>query len=84
MESKHDCPWTGYCMDNTLLAPIWDFIRKPEPGMDYEALMRSCLDSWLEACVAECEYFQSEEYAREQLADLYHDTEYTIDGKAWS
>lgn len=60
-----DCPFTGFYMDDVLLQPIHDFIKKPLKYKHWtmEDLLQDCLNSWLIACDEDYEYCQSREYA---------------------
>jgi hypothetical protein len=72
------CPFTGYCMDESLLAPIREFIRKPD-GRTLEDLLTKCLWSWVDACREDAEYQVSFEYFVEHArANEY---EFTADGR---
>lgn len=41
-----DCPFTGYCGDEELLAPLREFMKRPSKHMTFEALMSACLEAW--------------------------------------
>lgn len=82
MEQETCCPWTGYCMDDTLLRPIREFIRKPEPGMDWEELVNDCLYAWVHACSADMESIYEEDYVQEDIEA--NDVLFTRDGEVWS
>jgi hypothetical protein len=58
---QESCP-TGYCIDYSLLEPVRDFIKNPNPNTTYEELMEDCLDSWLTACQEDWEFTQTMEY----------------------
>lgn len=60
-----DCPFTGYCMDESLLRHIRAFIQKPDSRTFYD-LLNDCLNEWVTDCAADVEYQQSEE----QFAEL--------------
>lgn len=52
------CPFTGYCMDETLLDPIRKFIKTPD-NRTLEDLLGECLWSWVYACQEDYEYQSS-------------------------
>ena len=62
-----NCPFTGYCMDETLLDPIRAFIKYPSPNTDYEMLIYDCLHSWLYACRDAYEYWLTPEAITEDI-----------------
>ena len=58
------CPFTGYCMDESLLQPIRDFINKPD-NSTFSDLIDECLNNWLNDCESDYDYFFSLEYYSE-------------------
>lgn len=74
----NDCPFTGYCMDESLLAPIRAFIENPD-SRTYSELIQDCLDSWLSDFRADLEYQYSDEFANEGLSGS--DYEFTETGE---
>jgi len=59
------CVLTGYHIDDYLLNPIYEFLKKPADNVNFLDLMESCLNSWLDACERDFEWRQSEEYFAE-------------------
>jgi hypothetical protein len=59
------CPFTGYCMDDTLLDSIIKYLKTPDLRMTYKELMSDCLDNWLYACRDDYEHSMSMEYFEE-------------------
>lgn len=56
------CVLTGYCMDDEILAPIYEFLKKPD-SRTFEDLMGDCLDAWVQACNEDYEsYFSMENF----------------------
>ena len=74
-----NCPFTGYCMDETLLDPIRAFLEYPSPNTDYQMLMSDCLHKWLYACRDDYEHWLSPEAIKEDIEANEH--EFTEDGK---
>jgi hypothetical protein len=72
------CPFTGYYLDNTILEPIYEFLKKPDSTSFYE-LMDRCFQAWIDGCVKDCEdYYTMERFIETSEAN---DWEYTADGK---
>lgn len=66
IETEGACPFTGYYMDNVLLSPIFEFLKKPVAHMDFEDLLELCLDGWVDACNSDREESSSMEAFEEQ------------------
>jgi hypothetical protein len=60
------CPFTGYCLDETLLDNIKTFLERPYKTTFYD-LIDSCFDKWLKDCRADMEHQTSEEYFKEEV-----------------
>jgi len=60
------CSLTGYCIDNAILQPIFDFMDDPDPSVTFYDLMYDCLQSWVIACSHDHEAF----YSNENLIDI--------------
>lgn len=81
IQKEDSCVLTGYHMDNYILKPIYDFLKKPKDGVTFEDILRDCLWSWVRACEEDWEYAYSEESIKEMIdANEY---EFTVDGKIW-
>ena len=79
--SEIACPWTGYCADEYLLAPLRAFMTHPSnltKGDGFYELLEDCLISWLEGVTADIEHWYTVEAIREDIAA--NDYEFTIDG----
>jgi len=50
------CPLTGYYMDDNLLLPIYDFMKRPCNSMTFYDLMDNCLDNWIKDANEDYEY----------------------------
>lgn len=73
----HDCPLTGYFMDEEILEPIYKFLKKPE-DITFYTLIRRCLNSWLDACRDDYEkYFSFRNFL--DIASI-NEYEYTENG----
>lgn len=55
-----DCNLTGYGIDEDILDPIYDFMKKPD-DRNFRDLMRDCFDSWVKACSRNMEDYYSME-----------------------
>lgn len=58
------CVLTGYCIDDDILKPIYDFLKNPKDSITFQDLMGDCLQSWVYACNKEYEYAYSDEGIR--------------------
>lgn len=65
-----NCALTGYCADDDLLKPIYEFMDSQEPTNDFEDLLSDCLQSWVFGQRSEMEYAHSEERAKEELSEM--------------
>lgn len=61
------CVLTGYCMDDSILAPIYKFLNKPDINVNFKDLLDDCFDEWINACNADVEFQNSDEYVGEHL-----------------
>ena len=61
-----DCILTGYYIDNYLVAPIHEFINKPN-NSSIENVLNDCLESWLSACKKDYDYWLSRESIIEDM-----------------
>lgn len=72
-----DCVLTGFCADNAILQPIYEFLRTPDNSTFYD-LLDKCLDTFFRYCRDDVQYCQSEESFREDSAA--NDWEYLESG----
>ncbi|MFA5299494.1 MAG: hypothetical protein WC389_14995 [Lutibacter sp.] len=72
------CILTGYCIDDDILKPVYDFMNKPDSDNFYD-LMESCLNSWLSACSKDYEWQSSFECFKEEQEN--NDYQYTKNGQ---
>lgn len=77
MFEKNDCSLTGYYLDNEILQPVFEFIKKPR-NITFKELMNECLENFFEACSEDVKNLSSEEYFKEQSSD--NDWVYLNDG----
>lgn len=76
------CVLTGYCIDDDILLPIYDFLKNPNKHTSFYDLIKDCLESWIQACNRDYEFSCSLEYFIEHSeANEYL---YTEDGKFYS
>jgi hypothetical protein len=66
------CALTGYCIDEDILQPIYDFLKNPKAGVTFAELIDDCLHAWLKACEDDYEAY----YSDESLADHITANEY--------
>lgn len=68
---ENSCILTGYCMDDHILSPIYEFLDykndKKHNEMTIDDLISDCLHSWLFACRDDVEYRYSDECIMEEL-----------------
>jgi len=60
-----DCPFTGYCGDESLIDPIRNFMQKPEQGYTMHDLVTDCVDAWMHGMLQDWEWHYSDEYIHE-------------------
>lgn len=64
VQREASCVLTGYCMDETILEPIYDFLKKPST-LTFKELIEDCFYQWVKACADDLEYQASFEAFRE-------------------
>lgn len=62
---ERSCVLTGYCIDDDILKPLYDFLDRPVEGVTFKELMEDCLDAWIKACADDYEACRSFEYFKE-------------------
>jgi len=45
-----NCPFTGVWIDEELLDPLREFIKRPNLHQEWGELLRECLECWIQAC----------------------------------
>jgi len=75
------CPFTGYCGDEDVISPMRNFIEKPSDNITFQELIGDCLTSWKDGLLADMEYQDSEEFAKEELDQ--RDYDFTEDGEIY-
>mgnify|MGYP006318484437 CR=1 FL=1 len=75
---ENSCPLTGYCMDDKLLKPIYEFLKKPDNKVSLLDLLDDCFNEWVKAGNAEIDYQNSDEFAIQELEE--RGWLFTIDG----
>ena len=76
------CVLTGYCADEDILRPIYDFLKAPDTRTTLYDLMDKCLDSFFKSCRDDMEYQCSEESFEESCAA--NDYEFLGNGKMYN
>lgn len=71
---ESNCVLTGYCLDDDILQPIYDFLNKPD-STDFETLIENCFEAWCKAVKNECQSQLSFEYFK----DIAEANEYEFD-----
>lgn len=61
------CPFTGYCMDDDLLEPIRQYLKKPDLELCYRDLMGQCLNAWGKSCVEDVAWMNSDAQVDETI-----------------
>ena len=74
---ENSCVLTGMCYDDDILAPIYDFLKKPNETT-FEELLKDCIVSLEKTLHAEEDYLYTDEAIREEL--INQENEYTKDG----
>jgi len=70
------CVFTGVCYDESILAPIYQFLEKPVDGTTFEELISECIYSLAKDLESEFETLNSEESIIESIqANEYEFTE---------
>jgi len=59
------CVLTGYCIDDNILDPIYEFLKKPDPKTTFSGLMKTCLQAWLKAVSKDYKFCHTLEYFAE-------------------
>lgn len=77
----NSCVLTGYCMDNDILGPIYDFMNKAD-NRTFKDLLDDCFSAWITACNEDVEYQDSDEFISEELQSS--DDLFTEDGKVFN
>lgn len=80
MLESMNCILTGYCTDDDILKPIYDFLDKPS-NVDFEYLIQDCINSWLSAVNSDYEYQQSLEAFKDSIDT--NDYEFNEDGSLY-
>lgn len=74
----HSCVLTGYCMDDTIMSPIYAFLEAPD-RRDFWDLMNDCLCEFIFACGRDYDYYFSlKNFIEEAETNEYL---YTADGR---
>ena len=64
---NQDCPFTGFCGDETLLDAIRQALRKPQSILSLEDVFGEALHDWAKGFEADMEYHYSDEAIRESI-----------------
>lgn len=64
---SYDCPFTGFCGDNFILHPIYEWFEHPDYNKSLHDLVDECLDSFFKSWRDDIESGGSDEYVREEI-----------------
>lgn len=71
------CPLTGFWMDNEILKPIFEFLKKPSANTDFSDLISECYQAYNSAWDRDFEFQTSDEQTIETIeSNGYTFTEY--------
>ena len=77
-----NCPLTGVCFDNDILAPVLDCLEYKRFFDTYDDLMTDCLNRFFETWRDALSYSESFEFYEEEA--LANEWEYLADGTKWT
>ena len=52
---------TGYTIDDSLLTPIYEFLKKPDKSVTFNDLLTDCFHEWVKDCESDVEHSSSME-----------------------
>ncbi len=65
---EHSCVLTGWCYDDDILDPIYNFLNKPsKDGSNFRDLLEDCITSICKSVENEIEYRNTDEYIKEHI-----------------
>ena len=79
IQTETCCVLTGYYMDDEILQPIYDFLKKPDKTSTFEDILNDCLHCWIGACNRNLEYQNS----KEAIIETIEANEYEFD-EGWN
>ena len=69
MKTNNCCVLTGYCMDDDILAPIYEVLDGKNLQSTFKDVLGDCMESFRKSWQEEQEHWSSEECIREELQD---------------
>lgn len=81
LDIKQVCPFTGYYIDEVLLKPIRQFLRRPDTNTTMEDLVHEALWNWVYECDRDHEWYYSYERFLDEAAEL--GLLFAEDGSEW-
>jgi hypothetical protein len=67
---------TGYCIDDDILKPVYDFLKNPNQDKNFTDLMEDCMNAWITACEQDLEGAYTDEAIEDHAqANEYEFTE---------
>lgn len=76
-----DCPFTGYCIDEDLIQPLREFLKKPD-GRTFAELLDNCLQSWAKAYSNDIRHYFSDESMQDTI--IANEYEFYENGEHYS
>lgn len=74
---ENSCVLTGYCIDDDILEPIYNFMDKPS-DITFKELLEDCFSAWIKSASHDYEYCMSKEYYEDECES--NEWEFTEDG----
>jgi hypothetical protein len=81
IQKENSCVLTGFCGDDDILSPIYEFLKNPKESVTFADLLSDCLNSWLKGVRDDYEGQQTDEYISEHLDA--NDYDFTEDGEIY-
>jgi hypothetical protein len=66
IQKETSCVFTGYCADDDILQPIYNFIQKPD-NTSFDNLLGECIAAFESYLQREDDYFNSSEFAESEI-----------------
>jgi hypothetical protein len=77
-QTEQCCNLTGVYSDESILQPLYDFLKTPNKNTTFADLMEECGNAWAKSFAKEIEHENSDEYIKDCL--INNDYEYTEEG----
>lgn len=80
IQLDNSCVLTGYCMDDDILKPIYDFMNKPT-AQNFNELLEDCFNAWVKSCNDDADYQNSDEFISDEIEN--RDADFNEDGEEY-